>query len=321
MPQRDIVVIGASAGGLPAITQLVRALPGDLPASLFIAMHLRPESNSHLPTILGRAGQLEAIFPRYREPIRRRYIYIAPPNWHMVFEEHMVRLKDGPRENGVRPAIDPLFSSAAREYGSRVVGIILSGSLDDGTAGLGAIKAHGGIAIVQEPAEAEFDGMPRSAIENVSVDYILPVAQMATRLIELIGKEDDTLELLGETENMPNGDMPQWELQFACPDCGGVLLPIKDGSFVHFRCEVGHMYSPKTLDSEQTRNAENALWAALRVLGENARLSFRLAARMRERGNEFSAHQFEERGEEAERHCENIREVLASLHQNGDYAD
>ncbi len=168
--RHDIVVIGASAGGVEALIRLTSALPRDLPASLFVVLHTPARSKSMLPAILSRSGNLPAIHAEHGSAIEPGCIYVARPDHHLIIKPGFVSVTQGPRENRQRPAIDPLFRSAALAYGHRVVGVVLSGSLDDGTSGLVSIKARGGTAIVQDPADALFDSMPRSAIENVAVD-------------------------------------------------------------------------------------------------------------------------------------------------------
>ena len=181
MPGRDIHVIGASAGGVETLAELVRALPADLPASLFVVLHLPPHAISVLPQILSRSGPLPAAHARDREPIGRGRIYVAPPDHHLLIHRDHVRVVRGPRENNCRPAVDPPFRSAARSYGRRVVGVILSGVLDDGTAGLAAIRQRGGVAVVQDPDEARFSGMPTSALELVGADHRLRLADIGPR--------------------------------------------------------------------------------------------------------------------------------------------
>jgi hypothetical protein len=182
---RNIVVVGASAGGVEALIGLVGGLPSDLPAALFVVLHIPSTGTGMLPEILRRKGPLPADHARDGEPIEPSRICVAPPNHHLLIRDGRVRLSVGPRENRQRPALDPLFRTAARAHGRRVVGIVLSGSLDDGTAGLGAVKARGGVAIVQDPAEALFDSMPRSALASIEFDAILPVARIGAELARL----------------------------------------------------------------------------------------------------------------------------------------
>ena len=185
IPGRDIIVIGASAGGVEALSQLARHLPADLPAAVFVVLHVPPYSPGLLPRILSRSRTLPASHPADGEAIRNGRITIAPPDHHLLLEGGRIRLTRGPRENGHRPAVDPLFRTAACSFGPRVVGVVLSGTLDDGTAGLAAIKQRDGVAVVQDPDEALYTGMPRSAMESVAVDYCLPINGIAELLVRL----------------------------------------------------------------------------------------------------------------------------------------
>jgi two-component system, chemotaxis family, protein-glutamate methylesterase/glutaminase len=185
MARRDIVVIGGSAGAIESVSEIVRGLPPDFPAAVFVVVHFPGSVTSALPRILNRAGTLPAAHPDNEGPIQPGRIYVAPPDCHLFIEDDKIRLTRGPKENGHRPAIDPLFRSAAHHYGPRVIGLLLSGNLSDGTAGLLSIKQHGGIAIVQDPETALYAGMPRSAIERVPVDHVIPVREMARLLVQL----------------------------------------------------------------------------------------------------------------------------------------
>lgn len=190
MPVHDTIVIGASAGGVEALKHLAGALPADLPAAIFIVVHFPPDSMSMLPAILNRYGPLPAYTAQNNEPIRPGRIYVAPPDYHLLVRDGVMQVYRGPRENHTRPAIDPLFRSAAQACGRRVVGVLLSGMLNDGTAGLIEIKRQGGLAIVQDPEDALFPDMPRSAVKNVAVDYVLPLARIATVLTGLVLPEN-----------------------------------------------------------------------------------------------------------------------------------
>lgn len=192
MSKHDIVVLGASAGGVEALVQLTHTLPADLPATIFIVLHVPPQSPSKLPTILSRSGQLPALHPTDGTNIERGHIYIAPPNYHMLLEEAHIRIVRSPKVNRHRPAIDPLFRSAANIYGPRVTGIVLTGALDDGTAGLIAIKHQGGITIVQDPDDAQYSSMPQSALEHVKIDYTLPLVDIASRIVTIVDTEVTT---------------------------------------------------------------------------------------------------------------------------------
>lgn len=180
-----LVVLGASAGGVQALCEVVRALPARLDAAVFAVLHVSPYGRSAMPAILSRCGPLKAVHPADGEPIRPGCIYVAPPDLHMLVEPGVVRLSRAASENGFRPSVDVLFRSAARSYGARVVAVVLTGNLDDGTAGLAAVKRHGGVALVQDPAEADYPGMPASAVRNVDIDYVLPLAEIPVVLVAL----------------------------------------------------------------------------------------------------------------------------------------
>ncbi|MEA2723494.1 MAG: two-component system, chemotaxis family, protein-glutamate methylesterase/glutaminase [Gemmatimonadales bacterium] len=188
MPGHDIIAVGFSAGGIEALARLVSALPRDLPASLFVVHHFPADRVSALPNILRRSGDLPAIHPAHGQRIERGLIYIAPPDRHLLIEGSRIHLTRGPRENGHRPAIDPLFRSAARAFGPRVVAVLLSGALDDGVAGLDAVKRRGGVTVVQDPGDALCPSMPRSAIQRVAVDHVVPSAELAP-LLTLLATE------------------------------------------------------------------------------------------------------------------------------------
>lgn len=328
MPGRDIIVVGASAGGVEALSQLVRNLPKDLPAAIFVVLHLPPNGKSVLPDILKRRGLWDAFHPKDNEPIQHGRIYIAPPDRHLLVKRGHIHLAHGPKENRHRPAVDPLFRTAARAYGARVVGIVLSGTLDDGTAGLMAIKKQGGIAIAQDLDEATYESMPKSAIENVQVDWILPIAEMIPVLQRLANEQvEDTQD--GDRQLEIESDMSELEMNalqssdrpgnvsgYSCPECGGVLWELQEGKLLRFRCRVGHAYSPESLLEDQSEVLEEALWSALRGLKERAVLAQRMAKRSREQGHKLTAQRFDAQIEEAERHAEVIRRVL--LNGKGD---
>jgi two-component system chemotaxis response regulator CheB len=327
MPGHDIIVIGASAGGVEALERLARALPADLDAALFIVLHMPPLSKSVLPLILSRAGPLCAVHPQDREPIQSGRIYIAPPDHHLLVRRGHIRLTHGPSENSNRPAVDPLFRSAAQAYGPRVIGVILSGVLDDGTAGLLTVKRRGGLAVVQDPDEALFAGMPQSAIGNVRVDYVAPLAEIPSllaRLSQQIAIEEGDRAMAAEIEEegveteiaefdagaLKGDRRPGMPSVFSCPECHGTLWEIREGELTRFRCRVGHAYSADSLLAEQSEALENALWSAYRALKESAALSRRLTERARERDQYFAIPRFAEQAQDAERRAELIRQVL-----------
>src|SRR5579884_450214 len=325
MPGHDMIVIGASAGGVEALAQLAQSLPPDLPAALFVVHHFPVDATSVLPDILNRCGPLRAVHPRESESIEHGCVYVAPPNRHMLIRRGFVHLIHGPRENGHRPAIDPLFRSAARVYGKRVIGVILSGTLDDGTAGLQFVKARGGVAVVQDPEDALYAGMPRSAIENVDVDYIVPlegIGSLLTRLAhEPVAEEVDDMadrnemEIEDEITDMtaPHtmiDHMPGKPSLFTCTECHGTLWELKDKDMLRFRCHVGHAFSVESLIAGQTEALEAALWSALRALEESAALSRRMEKRAHERSQKRTAERFSTQAHDAEEHANVLRRVL-----------
>lgn len=323
MPGHDIIVIGASAGGVEALTTVVRPLPRDLPAAVFAVLHIPAESPSLLATILNRMGSLKAMRAEDGMTIEHGRIYVAQPDHHLLVERDKVRVVRGPRENRHRPAIDPLFRSAAIAYGPRVVGVILTGSLDDGTAGLMAVKRLGGVAIVQDPNEALYASMPTSALAHVKVDYTLPLAHIGPVLVRLAYEKvtgevtspvpkDMELEtnLAGMDMNTFNGERAGKPSAFSCPECGGVLWELEEGNLLRFRCRVGHAFSLETMQAEQARAVEEALWSALKTLEESMSLLHRMAQQAHTQGREWLAQRFEKKRQDAEHHAEVIRKLL-----------
>ena len=311
MPRHDIIVVGASAGGVGALSELVATLEPDLEASLFIVLHLAATPPSVLPQILARRTPLPVAHARDGEAIRRGRIYVAPPDHHLRIAADGVQVTRGPRENGHRPAVDPLFRSAASAFGPRVAGVILSGTLDDGTAGLQAVKAAGGTAIVQDPAEALYAGMPQSAVDHSDPDFVLTVEGIGKLLASLAaggdGGDDQAHRRLPYQDDEPGEGAPSG---FTCPECHGVLWDVSDAELSRFRCRVGHAYSAQNLVAEQGKDVENAVWIALRALEERVALTRRLAERARRRGHRHTAAQFDQQADEADRRAEHLRAVL-----------
>jgi two-component system chemotaxis response regulator CheB len=289
---------------------------------MFVVLHVPSTGSSALPDILTRHGPLPASHAKDGEPIEQRRNYVAPPDHHLLLRAGHVHLARGPHENGHRPAVDPLFRSAAREYATRVVGVVLSGTLDDGTAGLLAIKSSGGVAIVQHPEDALYPGMPNNAIEHVEVDHLLPAADIAGTLARLTGEPvpepadpvaaemTAEVELEGFSMEAIGGGHPGRPSGFSCPDCNGVLWEIQDGGLVRFRCRVGHAWSPESLLTQQSEALEAALWVALRTLEERAAMAIRLAEPARRRGHVITATRFEEQAQEAEQAAGLVRRLL-----------
>jgi two-component system chemotaxis response regulator CheB len=319
-----VIVIGASAGGVSSLIELVKRLPEGLEAALAIAVHVSENSPSALPAILSRSGPLAATHARDGEPLLHGRIYVAPPGRHLLVKRRIVRAVNGPNENRHRPAVDPLFRTAARAHGRRTIGVVLSGSLDDGTAGLMAVKRHGGAALVQDPEDALFDGMPLSAIENVAVDFTGSVPSLAAELVRRtaaltadltdVDMDDDAAEELDVVEMDRGTPQPDdWGAvpsAFTCPDCHGSLFEREDGKLVRFRCRTGHAFSPETLAAGQSQGVETALWIALRTLEENAALLHRLARRAADRGLDRTAGRFLAQAGGVEMRARVIRDAL-----------
>jgi two-component system chemotaxis response regulator CheB len=286
MNARDIIVIGTSSGGLEALKELVGQLPADFPATIFVVSHLGETIGTILPQILEQSGRLTATLASGSEYFKRGHIYCAPSRHHMVIEDDRLELTKGPKENRFRPAVDPLFRSAALALGTRVVGVILTGALDDGTAGLAAVKHFGGIAIVQDPREARYPGMPQSALNNVHVDYCLPLREIAPLLVKLANDpvnsyfEHSVAENLKIENRIAFGDFDALATidqlgdvsRFTCPACHGAMREIQANP-VRFRCSTGHAYTAASLLAEQKENLENILSNTLRALEENVELA------------------------------------------------
>lgn len=276
----DVITIGASAGGVEVLLSLVSELPADLPASLFIALHSTPGFPSALPEILSERGPLRATHPVHDEPIARGHIYIAPPDNHLLLRPGFMEVVRGPRENGHRPAVDALFRTASWAYGPRVIGVVLSGYQDCGTAGLMSIKARGGVAVVQEPDSAAARDMPESAISRVDVDLVVDPRELPSVLTRLATSSIDTESpglVTATTLDQLEGRAFGAPSEVVCPACHGVLTETRVGEFEHYRCHVGHAFSLSSLVREQGEEVERALWAAVRSLEEATALNKRLA--------------------------------------------
>ena len=316
---RRVILVGASAGGVSALSQLVRELPADLPAAVFVVLHISPYGKSAMPAILSRAGVLPAEHPKDEDLVQEGRIYVAPPDQHLILEDGRVRLSHGASENAQRPAVDVLFRTGAQAYGRRAVAVVLTGNLDDGTAGLAIVKRYGGIAVVQDPADADYPSMPINAIENVDVDHVVPLADIPRLLVELINQPviEDPPDMGGRDmkEEIELGDDPEEEgvpSDLTCPACGGSLRESRLEAIVHFRCRTGHAYSPETLLAKQTDTVEEALWAAMRALEENAALARRMEKRMRQlrQNGPGPEERYSRRAREAEQHAEVLRKLL-----------
>src|SRR5262245_8742383 len=311
---RDIVVVGGSAGAIGALADVVAELPADFPAALFVVIHIPANTASVLPQILSRRGKLPAAHPINGCRIERGRIYVAPPDHHVLIADGRIGVTRGPRENGHRPAIDPLFRSAARAHGPRVVGVVLSGNLDDGSAGLREITLRGGIGIVQDPAEALYPDMPRNALEYGNGHHTLPIAQIGAFLRRVV-REPGNGAKIPSVESQMSEPVQAFDnpVALACPECDGALREEGNGDHVHFRCHVGHAYSPESLVAAESDRLERAMWTALRCLEENAALARRMAAHAKQGRNFHSARRFEKRAGDLEQELLVVREALEKL--------
>lgn len=326
MATPNIIVIGASAGGFDALKTLVGKLPSDLEASIFIVWHMAADVRGVLPQVLNRANTLHAAHAYEGEQIVPNRIYVAPPDHHLLVERGHVRVTRGPKENRFRPAVDPLFRSAAVAYGSRVIGVILSGALDDGTAGLWAIKNRGGLAVVQDPLDAEVPSMPESAMREVEVDHSVPISEMADLLVRLSQKqivessevvmdENEKMEIeiriAAEASGFESGVMKLGApSSYACPDCHGVLATWRDGNLVRFRCHTGHAYSADSLLLSVSEGIEEGLYSAIRGVEESIMLLNHLGDHFAEVNQKKLAALYFQKAQEAEGRAQLVRQAV-----------
>jgi two-component system, chemotaxis family, protein-glutamate methylesterase/glutaminase len=327
MQNSRVVVVGASAGGIEALRVLAAALPPDFSAPVCVVMHISPQSPGLIHEILSRAGSLPAVSPRNRERLLPGRIYVAPPDCHLLIEPGRLRVTKGPRENRFRPAIDPLFRTAAQVYGPAAVGVVLTGNLDDGTAGLWAIKRLGGTAIVQDPEDAMYPSMPLSALRHVEVDHRVPLAGIAPLLVRLtaapaeepepavvpeamevevkIAKEENPIDVGLERISEPSS--------FACPECHGVLLQMKEGGRIRFRCHTGHAYSLDSLLAEIGEGIELSLWNTIRALEEGGLLLERMGDHAHTGNGTVREGELLERGRQWRKQAASIRQLITDL--------
>jgi len=323
MSNHDMMIIGTSAGGLEASLAIISRLPAAFPAALFIVTHMSPEAPSLLPEILSQRGRLPAVHVAEGMPIEPGRIYCATPDHHLLIEPGHIHSLRGMKENGFRPAIDATMRTAARAYGPRVVGVILTGMLDDGTAGLLAVKRRGGYAIVQDPDEALYPNMPRTARRYVAVDAVLRLADIAAKLVQLahtpvsapkeIPVNDTTDQEANITEldqkALDEADSLGTPAPFSCPDCGGVLMEFYDDDLLRFRCQIGHAYSPESLVARQNDQLDVSLWAAYRAVDERATLLRRLAAEAQRLNDTRAMQRFTRFAQHAEQQKEQLRQA------------
>jgi two-component system chemotaxis response regulator CheB len=322
--KHDIFVIGASAGGVEALLTLMADLPVHFPAAILIVVHVPADPPSVLHEIFSRKGQISVMKAEDGAAIEPGMVYVAQSDMHLVIDQGFMRVVHGPKENRFRPAIDPLFRSAALHYGSRVAGVILSGLLDDGTSGLAAVKEAGGIAIVQHPDDAMYPSMPNNALKKVAADYIVPISEMADvfkKVVEMPATgnnvvhqpkrtklETDIVEMEGHVMNKtqeigkPSG--------FSCPECHGSLWEINDPNMLRFRCHVGHAYTAASLQADQVENLEDKLWAVVAALDENAMLLRRMADENIS-SDSMTPDELEEQAQKADENSHLLRTIIA----------
>jgi two-component system, chemotaxis family, protein-glutamate methylesterase/glutaminase len=321
--RRDVIVMGASAGGVEALTTVVSALPADLAAAVLVVLHTPPTSRGALAGILDRAGPLDVRTAVDGDKLEHGVVLVAPPDSHLLVSDDTVSLSRGPRENGHRPAVDVLFRSAARTLGERVISVVLSGTLDDGAAGTVAVHQRGGLCVVQDPTGAAYPGMPQAAIAADAPDHVVPLELIGDVLVDAVGghghaADEPPSDLMrvevavagSDPRALDRPERPGRPSGFGCPSCGGVLFEIEDGSLRRYRCRVGHAWSPESLAAQQSAAVESALWTALQSLEERAALADRLAQRALDRGHRLSANAFDQRAVDARTSAHVVRGLI-----------
>lgn len=319
---KHVVVIGTSAGGMKALKTLIQQLPEDFPAPILIVQHISADATGNvLLDALNKCGKLKCVHSKNGNQIKPGYIYLAPSDHHLMIEKNGTLLvTKGAQENRSRPAIDPLFRSAAIAFGSRTIGIILTGYLDDGTSGLSAIKRCGGICIVQDPKDADYPDMPKNALHNVAVDHCLPLAKMGEAIIKILKRKglkaqkipEDILKEAKIAErvlsDLPSINSLGEQVPFNCPGCGGVLWEIKKGSTLRYRCHTGHAYTASVLLAEQTKKIEETMWTALRMFEERRNLLVTISKDQKGGAGKAA----KERADLSQVHIDRIRTILLS---------
>ncbi|MGM0631915.1 MAG: chemotaxis protein CheB [Pseudomonadota bacterium] len=319
MEDTRLIVIGASAGGMEALKKLVAQFPRDFPAPVFVVNHMSADSTGEaLVNVLNESGGLRCVQAYDEQVFEKGNIYLAPPDQHMLLVEGKILITKGARENRSRPAIDPLFRSAAVAYGNRVIGIILTGYLDDGTSGMMAIKRCGGVCIAQDPEDASYPDMPRSVVANVGADHCVSIARMGTLLSDLVNgalpeekqiPEDIVIEARiaqRVLSDLPSVEALGEQVPYNCPDCGGVLWQMEEGDLLRYRCHTGHAFTSSALHAQQTAKIEETLWVALRMFEERQNL----LVTMHGTGGEKPSSSTSQRAKESQVHIERIRAML-----------
>lgn len=306
----DIVAIGASAGGVDVLLGIVHDLPPDLAAAVFVVLHSSPSHHSELPELLSRRGPLPARHPFHDEPIKPSTIYVAPPDVHIQLKPGAIEVVRGPRDNGHRPAADVLFRTASMAYGARVIGVVLSGYQNCGTAGMMSIKARGGIGVVQDPKSAVAPEMPRSVLQHVAVDHVVDPIELPGLLAKLVASPAGSSAAPDPFVKQLEGSERGAPAEIVCPTCEGVLTEAQPGVFQHFRCHVGHTFTLERLVQEQGEEMERVMWAAVRALEESAALARRICAHE----NGELRKRFEEKARTHAHYADYIRQLLLRGH-------
>lgn len=322
LSNRDIIVIGGSSGATVPLKAILGALPQDLPASVFIVLHIPARSLGLLATVTSAVAHLPVHPAADGMAIRPGNIYLGVPDHHLILDEGRIKLGRGPRENLARPSIDPLFRSAAASYGPRVIGVLLSGLLNDGVSGLEAIQRCGGVTLVQDPAEAIADEMPRNALSAMEVDLTLSAARIGDALSDLVRDApgprrpvppEIRLEIDIAAGERVDSDVLRHladPAAMSCPHCGGVLSEVRDGKPLRFRCQVGHAYTAEAVAKQQEGSIDEALRVALRIIEERAELVRRMARDGRKSGRAAVSEMYEERAAEYRQYADVIRRAV-----------
>lgn len=326
---RNLIVIGASAGGIPAINEVLQGFPEEMDAAVVVVLHVSQKSNStNIANSFRRNSSLACSVATNEMPLRKGHLYVAPPEHQLMIKDHSLRLNRGPHENKYRPSIDVLFRSAAVNYGNRTVGIILTGLFEDGTSGMHAIKRSGGICIIQDPAEAQFSDMPRSVLNKINVDYQARLKDIPDIIKEIIThplppeipvprelqiEADITEKMMSNINEMKKiGD----HSDFTCPDCGGGLWALKNDPLHRYRCHTGHVYTENILHDLQDQNIEETIWVSIRMLEEKENLLLLMARRENAEGEpEISSFQ-ESRLEDIRKHISRLKSFLSRLNED-----
>lgn len=323
MPEkvRNIITVGASAGGIAAVSRLLTTLNKNLDAAVFVVIHV--SRNSLTSVILNqvqRFSKLECIIPEDGREIVNGYVYLAPADHHMMIEKDKILIRKGAFENHWRPSIDVLFRTAAAAYGACVTGIVLTGLLDDGTSGMSAIKRSGGMCMVQDPAEADFPDMPRNVMDNIAVDYSVPIADMGYILSDLFSRAaclpdeaPEDVKLEAKITRRMSSELDDLEklgplTPFTCPDCGGSLVKIEKEIPARYRCYTGHSFTEKSLENEQIKALEESLWVAIRMMEERKNLLTTMSGNNQESKAE--------RVLQIEPHIKRLKKMLTEIGEN-----